>query len=162
GAKATGVLTFRVPPLAPQGSNRVWFRSRLVRNLPVRAGIYTPLVCADIGSQIRRFTQNTNCSAGARLVVSARSRPKASGPAPNTILRAGLTGVRRSWAAVFRFISTIRRSSFECSLDGGPWIACRSPKRYPALVSGRHTLDTSAISPSGKSDPTPAHQSWTV
>ena len=63
---------------------------------------------------------------------------------------------------MFRFVSTLRRGSFECSLDGGPWVVCRSPKRYFALVDGAHTFAVRAVSRSGKADATPAHRSWSV
>ena len=162
GARPTGVLTFSVPSLSADGSKSLHLRTRPLRALPIGSGTYTASICADIYSQIRRFARNTNCSRAARLAISTGSRPKASGPMPQTIVTAGLRGVSRSSAAVFRFVSTFRRSSFECSLDGGPWIACRSPKRYHALVNGRHTLDARAISPLGRRDPTPAHQLWTV
>ena len=162
GGNATGVLTFSVPSLPPQGSRSVRFRTRPIRALPVGSGTYTGLVCTDIYSQIQRFAQNPHCSPGPRLAISTRSRPEASGRVPNTIVRTGPVGVSRSSTAVVRFGSTVNRSAFRCSLDGAPWLACRSPQSYHALVDGAHVFDVRAISPLGREDPTPAHRSWTA
>ena len=162
GGNATGVLAFSVPSLPPRSSRRVRFTTRLVRALPVGSGTYRVLICTDIYSQIQRFAQNTHCSPGARLAISTRSRPRASGRVPNTIIRTDFASVSRSSTAVVRFDSTVDRSAFRCSLDGAPWLACRSPQSYPALVDGTHVFDVRAISPLGREDPTPAHRSWTV
>ncbi|MGB0093683.1 MAG: Ig-like domain-containing protein [Solirubrobacteraceae bacterium] len=138
------------------------FTTRLVRALPVGSGTYKVLICTDIYSQLQRFAQNTNCSPGARLAISTISLPRPSGPVPKTIIRTGLASVSRSSTAAFRFVSTVGRSTFECSLDDGLWLACSSPQGYTALVEGPHAFAVRAISPSGKEDPTPVHASWTV
>ena len=160
--RATGVLSFLVPSLRPGDSRRVRFTSGLVRSLPVASGTYKVVICTDIFSQIRRFGQNTNCSLAGNLAGSTGSAPRSSGPVPQTILRSGLARVSRSSITSIRFVSTLRRGGFQCSLDGAPWLACRSPRGYRGLVDGAHAFDVRAISPSGKKDPTPAHRSWTV
>ena len=162
GGRAEGILAFSVPALPPQGSKRVRFTARLVRAMPIGSGTYTVLICTDIDSQIQRFARSTHCSPGPRLAILTRSRPRASGRVPNTIIRTDFARVSRSSTAVVRFGSTVDRSTFQCSLDGAPWLACRSPQSYPALVDGAHVFDVSAISPLGREDPTHAHRSWTV
>ena len=162
GGKPTGVLTFSVPSLPPRGSKGVELKTGLVSAFPVGSGTYTVLICTDVYSQIQRFAQNTNCSAGDRLSISARTLPRSSGPVPTTIVRTGLATVGRSSTAVFRFVSAVARRGFQCSLDGGPWLACRSPQRYRALVGGAHGFDVRATSVSGTDDRAQAHRSWTV
>ena len=162
GGNATGVLTFSIPPLPPLSSRRVRFTTRLVRALPVGSGTYKVQICTDVYSQIQRFAQNTNCSPAARLAIATIGLPRPSGPVPKTIIRTGRASVSRSSTAALRFVSTVGRSTFECSLDGGPWLACSSPQSYTALVGGPHALDVRAMTPSGKEDPTPAHATWTV
>jgi len=122
----TGILTFSVRSLAPRGSSRVRLTTRPLRALPVRSGTYTVLICTDIDSQIRRFAQTTNCARGGRLAISTLSHRRASGPVPNTTIRTSIARLSRSSTAAFGFVSTVRRSSFQCSLDGAPWLACRT------------------------------------
>ena len=162
GGSATGIRTFSVASLAPGSARRLRFTSGPVDILPVASGTYRVLICTDIYSQIQRFAQNTNCSLGGGVAISTVSPARPSGPVPNTIIGKGLASSSRSSAAAFRFVSTVSRSSFECSLDGGPWLACSSPRSYTALVDGPHAFRVRAVSPSGKVDPTPAHASWTV
>ena len=156
------IRTFSVPALRPRGSTKVRLTTRLVSALRVRSGTYQTLICIDIYSQIRRFTQHRNCSSGARLTIATSSHSTASGPVPNTIIRTGVASLSKRSTAVIRFVSTVAASTFECSLDGAPWLPCKSPQRYAALVDGPHAFDVRAISASGAADLTPAHISWTV
>jgi uncharacterized protein len=52
--------------------------------------------------------------------------------------------------------------TFECRLDGGPWVACSSPQIYTGLGFGFHTFDVRAIDEAGNVDPTPASYTWEV
>jgi hypothetical protein len=162
GGRATGVLTFSVPPLPSRGSRKLHFTTRPVRALLVGRATYEILICTDIYSQIQRFAQNGNCSPGGTLAISTVRLPRAAGPAPNTVISTRLAHVSGASNAVFRFVSTVGGSTFDCSLDGGPWLGCSSPQRYTALVDGLHTFEVRAISAWGKKDPTPAHASWSV
>jgi len=161
GGKPTGVLTFSVPSLPPRGSIGVELKSGPVSVFPVGSGSYTVLICTDVYSQIQRFARDTNCSAGDGLSISARTLPRSSGPVP-AIVGTGPGKVRQSSTAVFRFVSAVARRSFQCSLDSGPWLACRSPQRYRALAGGAHDFDVRATSVSGTDDRGQAHRSWTV
>ena len=49
---------------------------------------------------------------------------------------------------------------FQCRLDAGPWLACRSPVDYTGLVNGRHDFNVRAITRTGRKDPAPAHTAW--
>src|SRR5204863_6235131 len=55
---------------------------------------------------------------------------------PNTRIVAGPARATAGRHVVFRFVATERRSTFECRLDRGRWLACRSPKAYAALSPG--------------------------
>jgi hypothetical protein len=55
----------------------------------------------------------------------------------------------------FTFSSSEAGSRFECSLDGGPFVACSSPHTTARLRGGRHTLSVRAIDAAGNVDPTP-------
>ncbi|HUJ34412.1 MAG TPA: Ig-like domain-containing protein, partial [Solirubrobacteraceae bacterium] len=162
GGRADGVLTFSIPRLASGSSKRVRFATSPNHVLAVASGTYKVLVCADVYSQIQRFRRASNCSPGGTLVISRTVLRRPTGAVPNTIIRTGLASVSRSTSRVFRFVSTVRGSTFECSLDGGPWLGCSTPKSYRSLVNGRHAFEVRAIGPSGKADPTPARATWIV
>jgi len=153
GADATGVLTFSVPSLRPQHSSRVRFATRPLRAPLIRSGAYELLVCTDIYGRIRRFARKTNCSIAETLSISTANLPQASRAVPKTIIRAGGASVSRSATGVFRFLSTVTHSTFQCRLDATPWLACRSPERSNELANGRHAFDVRAVSPTGDQDP---------
>jgi hypothetical protein len=52
--------------------------------------------------------------------------------------------------------------TFECSLDGGAYAACASPKLYATLANGAHIFRVRAVDAAGNRDPTPAFHGWTV
>ena len=136
--------------------------TRLASSLRARSGRYQALVCTDVYSQISRFTPQGNCWSGAKLTIATSRSFPASGPAPNTIIRTGVASLSNRSTAVIRFVSTIGAGTFECSLDAAPWLPCKSPQRYIALVDGPHAFAVRAISASGAPDLTPARISWTV
>lgn len=51
---------------------------------------------------------------------------------------------------------------FRCSLDGGRYRACRSPRSYRGLEPGRHSFKVRAIDAAGNADPSPASHAWRV
>ena len=50
---------------------------------------------------------------------------------------------------------------FQCQLDGGAWATCSSPKTYPGLSTGTHTVSVRAVDNNGNMELTPATTSWT-
>ena len=57
------------------------------------------------------------------------------------------------------FSSSQANSTFECSLDGGAYRACRSADPL-SVTPGPHTFSVRAIGPNGLTDGTPAAASW--
>jgi Ricin-type beta-trefoil lectin domain len=82
--------------------------------------------------------------------------------APDTTINTGPTGAVAPAAVSFTFSSTELGSSFECSLDGGAYAACASPKSYPTIQSGSHSFRVKASDPAGNPDPTPAERTFEV
>ncbi len=52
-------------------------------------------------------------------------------------------------------------SYFQCRLDGGAWATCSSPKTYPGLSTGTHTVSVRAVDNNGNMELNPATTSWT-
>jgi len=46
--------------------------------------------------------------------------------------------------------------TFQCKLDGGQFLACRSPKTYGSLRPGRHRFAVAAVDNAGTVDDSPA------
>jgi hypothetical protein len=53
-------------------------------------------------------------------------------------------------------------ATFQCSLDGGAWLSCTSPKTYTALSRGWHTVRARAADAVGNVDSTPASQAFKI
>ncbi|GIW01864.1 choice-of-anchor D domain-containing protein [Roseiflexus sp.] len=64
-------------------------------------------------------------------------------------------------SVTFNFTSSESGSTFECSVDGGAFLACSSPQNL-SLANGAHTFAVRAIDSVGNIDPTPASRTWTV
>lgn len=82
--------------------------------------------------------------------------------APETTVTSGPQSITSSTSATFAFGASETGSTFACSLDGGPFTTCSSPKSYPGLLDGAHTFRVRATDPAGNTDATPAERSWTV
>ena len=61
----------------------------------------------------------------------------------------------------FAFGASDAESTFECSLDGGPFVPCTSPWNEP-VAPGTHTLTVRAIDPQGNIDGTPVTRTFVV
>jgi hypothetical protein len=64
-------------------------------------------------------------------------------------------------SATFWFTAT-ENATFGCSLDGGAWVACASPKSYTSLSKGRHTVRVRATDAARNVDPTPASYTFKI
>ena len=82
--------------------------------------------------------------------------------APSTSITGGPSGTTRRTSATFTFDSSPSGTGFQCSLDGGGFEACPSPKTYSGLGGGTHTLSVRAVDDGGNVDPAPPSRSWTV
>lgn len=67
-----------------------------------------------------------------------------------------------SGTATFGFTSYQVGSTFECRLDAGEWVGCRSQYTVNGLTSGTHAFEVRATDVAGNTDTTPARYQWTV
>jgi hypothetical protein len=82
--------------------------------------------------------------------------------APETTITAGPVDPTNSASASFSFVASEAGSTFECSLDGGPFAGCASPTTYPGMSDGSHAVEVRATDLAGNTDATPASYGWTV
>ena len=82
--------------------------------------------------------------------------------APQTTIDSSPTDPTSSTTAAFDVSANEGGSTFECSIDGGAWSACTSPKSYTSLTDGSHTFDVRATDQAGNTDGTPASYTWLV
>jgi hypothetical protein len=101
-------------------------------------------------------------SASASVGVTVTNAPPPDTTAPQTAITAGPSGTITTSSASFSFGSSETGSSFQCSLDGGPWASCASPKAYNSLSDGSHTFGVRATDSANNTDSTPATRSFTV
>jgi plastocyanin len=98
----------------------------------------------------------------APLVLSASPPPAVLPPAtPETKITLKPKAKTKDRTPTFKFTATVPGATFQCSVDGKAFKACRSPFTSPALKPGRHTLRVAAVA-NGSTDPTPAGYSFKV
>lgn len=81
---------------------------------------------------------------------------------PETTIASAPGALVSSDDASFSFSASESGSSFECSLDGGPFAACASPATYTGLDDGGHSFAVRATDGAGNTDGSPAQHRWTV
>jgi hypothetical protein len=81
---------------------------------------------------------------------------------PETAIDSAPPPLSKSATALFTFTSNVAGSTFVCAVDGGGFIACKSPKKLTKLANGNHTFEVSATDPDGVTDPSPASYSWAI
>ncbi|XXF76448.1 Ig-like domain-containing protein [Myxococcaceae bacterium GXIMD 01537] len=81
---------------------------------------------------------------------------------PETTLTSTPPSSTPSGSATFEFTSNESPVTYECSLDGAPFMPCTGPASYTGLSDGAHTFEVRAVDSGGNVDPSPAAYSWTV
>jgi hypothetical protein len=64
--------------------------------------------------------------------------------APEVTITGGPSPLSNSKSATFTMTSSEEGSTFKCSLDGGRYVGCSSPKTYNWLADGTHTFSAKA------------------
>lgn len=80
---------------------------------------------------------------------------------PGVDITSGPDGPTDQRTATFEFTSVTSGVQFQCSLDGGAFTACVSPKTYSNLTDGQHTFEVRAAL-NGQSPGKASQRQWTV
>jgi len=92
--------------------------------------------------------------------------PVISAPAavvmPQTTITTAPPSTTSTRSATFAFTADSADASFQCTIDGGAWTACSSPRTYKSLTYAKHAFQVRATDAAGMVDPTPAADTWTV
>lgn len=104
------------------------------------------------------------CSAtnGAGLTTQRSATIRIDRSAPDTTIGGGPSGTVASATASFSFAASEAGATFACSLDGGGFETCSSPRSYTGLADGSHSFRVRAMDAAGNADQTPAERAWTV
>jgi penicillin-binding protein 1A len=136
-----------------------------------------PVERAELKPYCGRLSVTGNCAprpadaqGGSSAPVEAtggQAQPQSTEPAPvpipDTAVVRGPPSQTAARNAVFEFKSQGAASKgYECSLDGGPFVSCRSPAAYDRLAPGQHLFSVRALSAAGDPDESPATYSWSV
>ena len=81
---------------------------------------------------------------------------------PQTMLITGPSSPTSIRGATFTFLASESGSTFECSLDGAPFMTCIAPVEYTGLRAGNHSFAVRAVDPAGNIDPAPVHYIWLI
>src|SRR5215203_6352026 len=82
--------------------------------------------------------------------------------APDTSITAKPNDPSNNASPSFGFSSNEANSSFQCSIDGGSYSACTSPKSLSTLSEGSHIFSARATDAVGNTDQSPAEYTWMV
>jgi len=81
---------------------------------------------------------------------------------PETAITNGPKDKTRKRRARFEFVADEPGSTFACSLDGGPFESCGSPKTYEKLKRKKHHFEVVGTDAAGNADASPASDDWRV
>jgi len=133
------------------------------------AGCLTPTAFGDCGvsSTIARPRGIAVSPGGDNLYVGGLSGitvfDRDDGVAPVTTIDSGPTGnIFNASAVSFTFSADEPDATFQCRVDSQPFAACVSPKAFPGLALGSHTLQVKGTDKSGNAEATGATSSFTV
>ena len=82
--------------------------------------------------------------------------------APDSSFTAGPSGLTGDATPTFEFTANEVGSTFECSVNSGPWESCDTPLTLPAQTEGAHDVAVRATDAVGNLETSPATRSFTV
>jgi large repetitive protein len=146
GTAAGGVVTWNIGNLAIGAAGSVTLTIGVVAD-----GAYAnqATVQYKVGITTKTTTSNT--------VTTTRDATP-----PDTTITVKPSNPSDDRTPTFNFTSNTPNATFQCSIDGGPFVACTGPDTLGTLALGTHTFAVRAVDPAGNIDPTPATYTWRV
>lgn len=99
--------------------------------------------------------------AGTALAGPGGDYAEPGGPKPDTTFTSKPSKSTKSNRAIFRFVSSVGSTTFECKVDKAAWATCKSPLKLKKLKPGKHTLKVKGDR-LGTAEKSPASFTWTV
>ena len=124
------------------------------------AACTSPASYSHLADGAHTFAVRSTDAAGNTGLTSTRGWVVDTRP-PRTTITGGPASVSSTASASFSFVSS-EPSSFACSLDGGGFVPCSSPRSYGGLNDGSHSFRVRATDLAGNVDPAPPTYSWQV
>jgi len=111
------------------------------------------------------WTTSLSGSSGPPFLALAQPTLVIDGTAPETTIT-GSPASPSAPSSSFSFSGSDGTGSgvggYQCSLDGGAFSGCSSPKSYSGLLDGGHHFEVRAVDAAGNADPEAAFFDWTV
>jgi hypothetical protein len=121
----------------------------------------SPRTLTDLSEGAHTFNVRASDAAGNTDQTPATRTFTVDTTAPQTTITSGPSGTVQPTTATFAF-SSEAGATFSCSLDGGAYAACSSPRSLTGLSRTQHTFRVRATDAAGNTDATPAERIWTV
>jgi Bacterial Ig-like domain len=121
----------------------------------------SPATYAGLGNGNHSFTVKGKASTGNIGLPTTWAWTVDTVP-PKTTITHGPDAVSSSPSATFTFTASEPVSGFACSLDGGAFAVCSSPKSFGGLADGQHAFRVRATDLAGNIEPSPPSYSWQV
>jgi Bacterial Ig domain/RTX calcium-binding nonapeptide repeat (4 copies)/Calcineurin-like phosphoesterase len=122
----------------------------------------SPVSLTNVKPGPHTFRVRARDAAGNLEPIPARHLWRVDQKAPATTILFSSTARGPRGEATFFFGSSETRSTFTCSVDGGPWQPCSSPTTLAGVAAGRHSFRVRAADAAGNVDWIPAVREWTV
>lgn len=163
-------VTATVNPPAPDGADGFYTGNVTVtwtvtdaESTPTTSGCEPVTISSDTGDAGTTLTCTATSAGGvtSKSVTIKRRAATVDAKAPQTTIGKHPRKSTRRHRARFQFKSSEEASTFECSLDGGRFSNCKSPKKV-RVKTGDHTFEVRAADAAGNVEKQPASFTWTV
>ena len=124
------------------------------------AACTSPAGYSQLADGAHAFAVRSTDAAGNTGAITTRGWVVDTRP-PRTTITGGPGSVSSTASASFSFAGS-EASSYACSLDGGGFVPCASPRSYGGLKDGSHTFRVRATDLAGNVEPAPPAYAWQV
>lgn len=125
-------------------------------------GDWTFTVPSALASGAHAITATAEDVAGNVSAESSATDITIDTTAPDTSITTQPAAEANTDAATFEFTATEAVDRFECSIDGGSFTTCTSPRNLSNLADGDHTFAVRAVDVAGNTDASPATYTWNI